>query len=237
MITHELKTPLVPIQGYSDILLGEHLGTLNDEQKNRLSIIKSSSENLLGIISDLLDVQKLEIGKLRMKKDNADIKDAIEESVKALAPQAEKNKISLSHNAESVEISHDSARIKQVLTNLIKNAMIAVDSERGKIKVIMEEHPQEIQICVKDNGTGIPKEKQKDLFKKFYQVDTTLTRERGGSGLGLAICKGIIDNHGGEIYVESEEGNGATFTFTIPKNAPEITQRKPTLGTKTAHSS
>ena len=75
------------------------------------------------------------------------------------------------------------------------------------------------------------------MFKKFYQVDTTLTRERGGSGLGLAICKGIIDNHGGEIYVESEEGKGATFTFTIPKNAPEITQRKPTLGTKTAHSS
>ncbi|MFZ8922046.1 MAG: HAMP domain-containing sensor histidine kinase [Nitrosopumilaceae archaeon] len=237
MITHELKTPLVPIQGYSDILLGEHLGKLNDEQKNRLAIIKSSSENLLGIISDLLDVQKLEIGKLRMKKDNADIKDAIEESVKALVPQAEKNKITLSHNAESFEIFHDAARVKQVLTNLIKNAMIAVDPERGEIKVIMEEHPREIQICVKDNGMGIPKEKQKDLFKKFYQVDTTLTRERGGSGLGLAICKGIIDNHGGKISVESEEGKGAAFTFTIPKNAPEIAQRKPTLGTKTAHSS
>ena len=236
MITHELKTPLVPIQGYSDILLGEHLGKLNDEQKNRLSIIKSSSENLLGIISDLLDVQKLEIGKLRMKKSNANIKDSIEESVKALVPQAEKNKIKLLHNAESFEIIHDAARIKQVLTNLIKNAMIAVDPEKGEIKVIMEEHPHEIQISVKDNGMGIPKEKQKDLFKKFYQVDTTLTRERGGSGLGLAICKGIIDNHGGDISVASEEGMGATFTFTLPKKAPEIAQRKPTLGTKTAHS-
>ena len=154
-----------------------------------------------------------------------------------MVPQAEKNKIKLSHNAENFEIFHDAARIKQVLTNLIKNAMIAVDSDKGEIKVIMEEHPQEIKISVKDNGMGIPKEKQKDLFKKFYQVDTTLTRERGGSGLGLAICKGIIDNHGGEISVASEEGKGATFTFTIPKKCPEIAQRKPTLGTKTAHSS
>lgn len=81
----------------------------------------------------------------------------------------------------------------------------------------MEETPVAIKISVTDNGIGIPKEKQKDLFKKFYQVDTTLTRERGGSGLGLAICKGIIDNHGGEISVESEEGKGAKFVFTIPK--------------------
>ncbi len=237
MITHELKTPLVPIQGYSDILLGEHLGKLNEEQKSRLSIIKSSSENLLGIISDLLDVQKLEIGKLRMKKDKVNIQDSIKDSVQALVPQAEKNKIDLSYKADSFELFHDAARIKQVLTNLIKNAMIAVEPENGKIEVIMNEHPQEIEISVKDNGMGIPKEKQEDLFKKFYQVDTTLTRERGGSGLGLAICKGIIDNHGGEIYVDSEQGKGANFTFTIPKQTPEIAQRKPTLGTKTAHSS
>ena len=93
MITHELKTPLVPIQGYSDILLNEHLGKLNPQQKDRLSIIKSSSETLLGIISDLLDVQKLEIGQLRMKKENSDIRDSILKSVNALAPQAEKNEI------------------------------------------------------------------------------------------------------------------------------------------------
>ena len=86
----------------------------------------------------------------------------------------------------------------------------------------MEETPSDIQISVKDNGMGIPKDKQKDLFKKFYQVDTTLTRERGGSGLGLAICRGIIDNHGGQIEVESEEGKGAKFTFSIPKQAIAI---------------
>ena len=219
MITHELKTPLVPIQGYSDILLNEHLGKLNSEQKNRLSIIKSSSETLLGIISDLLDVQKLEIGQLRMKKENSDIKNSILKSVNALAPQAEKNEIKITTDAESLMIVHDSERIKQVLTNLIKNAIIAVESKTGKIEVTMEDTPSEIQISVKDNGMGIPKDKQKDLFKKFYQVDTTLTRERGGSGLGLAICRGIIDNHGGSISVQSQEGEGAKFTFSIPRQA------------------
>ena len=219
MITHELKTPLVPIQGYSDILLNEHLGKLNSEQKNRLSIIKSSSETLLGIISDLLDVQKLEIGQLRMKKENSDIKSSILKSVNALAPQAEKNEIKITTDAESLMVVHDSERIKQVLTNLIKNAMIAVESKTGKIEVTMEDTPSEIQISVKDNGMGIPKDKQKDLFKKFYQVDTTLTRERGGSGLGLAICRGIIDNHGGSISVQSQEGEGAKFTFSIPRQA------------------
>jgi signal transduction histidine kinase len=110
-------------------------------------------------------------------------------------------------------------RIKQVLTNLIKNAMIAVEPKKGKIEVSMKETPSDIQISIQDNGMGIPKDKQKDLFKKFYQVDTTLTRERGGSGLGLAICRGIINNHGGEITVQSEEGKGARFTFNIPKQA------------------
>ncbi len=222
MITHELKTPLVPIQGYSDILLNEHLGELNPKQKERLSIIKSSSETLLGIISDLLDVQKLEIGQLRMKKEDCDIKASIIKSVNAISPQAEEKEIELTFNAGNMVIYHDSERIKQVLTNLVKNAIIAVEPKKGKIEITMEEKPTEIQIMVKDNGMGIPKEKQENLFKKFYQVDTTLTRERGGSGLGLAICKGIIENHGGKIFVESKEGEGAKFTFTIPKQSIAI---------------
>ena len=222
MITHELKTPLVPIQGYADILLAEHLGKLNPEQKNRLEIIKSSSTTLLGIISDLLDVQKLEIGKLRMKKEDGDIQESIEESVNALLPQAESKEVQLTFTAKSCLVVHDPERIKQVITNLIKNALIAVEPKNGKIHVSMEETPSDIQISVKDNGMGIPKDKQQDLFKKFYQVDTTLTRERGGSGLGLAICKGIIENHGGQITVESEEGKGAVFTCSIPKHAIAI---------------
>jgi len=218
MITHELKTPLVPIQGYSDILLGEHLGNLNPQQKERISIIKSSATSLLDLISDLLDAQKLDIGQLRMDKSENSIKDTIEKAVESLKPQATEKKVRITSKSSNVIISHDSERITQVLTNLIKNSLTAVKSKTGIITVEAQDLPSEIIINVKDNGTGIPDDKQKDLFKKFYQVDTTLTRERGGSGLGLAICEGIINNHGGKIWLEeSTLDRGTTFSFSIPK--------------------
>jgi len=220
MITHELKTPLVPIQGYSDILLGEHLGKLTDQQKDRISIIKSSSETLLSIISDLLDAQKLELGQLGMKKQKANIKETIDKSIKTLSPEIEQKNVEIISNTVDLTINHDPERISQVITNLIKNSLTAIESA-GKIEIIMENLPAEVKISIKDNGIGIPKDKQKDLFKKFYQVDATLTRERGGSGLGLAICKGIIDNHSGVISVESTPNQGSTFSFTIPKETSE----------------
>ena len=221
MITHELKTPLVPIQGYSDILLNEHLGKLTDQQKERIGIIKSSSEALLSIISDLLDAQKLDLGQLRMIKKDADIKDTITKSIQALKPEIESNNIEINSNATSLIINHDPERIGQVISNLIKNSIVAIQPNQGKIEVMMEENQKGIKISVKDSGVGIAEDKQQDLFKKFYQVDATLTRERGGSGLGLAICKGIIDNHNGIISVHSVPNQGATFSFTIPKNNSE----------------
>lgn len=230
MITHELKTPLVPIQGYSDILLSEHLGKLTAKQKERISIIKDSSETLLAIISDLLDAQKLELGQLRMKKEIKNINDTISSAVTSLLPQAEQSNIELTSNIKDLQISHDPERIKQVITNLIKNSLIAVSPDSGKIQVTMEESPTEVKINVTDNGIGIPLDKQKDLFKKFYQVDATLTRETGGSGLGLAICKGIVDNHGGQISVQSSPNQGATFSLTIPKDATNDQPRSP-IGT------
>jgi len=221
MITHELKTPLVPIQGYSDILLNEHLGKLTDKQKERISIIKSSSETLLSIISDLLDAQKLDLGQLRMTKEKKDIKNTIMKAIETMQPEAEANNIKITTNATSLIIDHDSERISQVITNLIKNSVIAIQPNPGNIEVIMQDSMEEVRISIKDDGIGIPENKQKDLFKKFYQVDATLTRERGGSGLGLAICKGIIENHLGEISVQSTPNQGATFSFTIPKNVNE----------------
>ena len=226
MITHELKTPLVPIQGYSDILLNEHLGKLTDQQKERIGIIKSSSETLLSIISDLLDAQKLDLGQLRRVKEESDVKDTISKAIETMNPEAESNNIEIVSDASSQLLNHDSERISQVITNLIKNSIVAIKPSPGKIEVIMENNPNEVKISIKDSGVGIPEEKQKDLFKKFYQVDTTLTRERGGSGLGLAICKGIINNHHGEISVHSRPNQGATFSFIIPKNEPTKTPLK-----------
>ncbi len=219
MITHELKTPLVPIQGYSDILLSEHLGKLNPKQKERLSIIKSSSTSLLDLISDLLDAQKLELGQLRMIKSDNSIKNTIEKAVESLKPQAVEKNVKIISNPPNIIILHDSERITQVLTNLIKNSLTAVKSKTGIITIEVQDLPSEIIINVKDNGMGIPDDKQKDLFKKFYQVDASLTRERGGSGLGLAICKGIVENHGGKIWLESTLNVGSTFSFSIPKTS------------------
>lgn len=223
MITHELKTPLVPIQGYVDILLGEHLGTLTEKQKERLKIIKTSSESLLRIISDLLDAQKLELGKLVVKKENHDIKDTIERAVESLQPRASENKVTIKQylNKEII-IPHDPERIRQVLTNLVKNSLDVVEPNSGLIEIFVEDSTKEVKISVKDNGPGIPIDKQENLFKKFYQVDTSLTREVGGSGLGLAICKGLIEGHGGTILAESTPGIGSTFTFTLPKSHPPI---------------
>jgi signal transduction histidine kinase len=176
---------------------------------------------LLAIISDLLDAQKLELGQLSMKKENINIKETIDKAIESLKPEAEKNNIEIRSNVADFTINHDQERIIQVTTNLIKNSLSAIEPSPGKIEILMENRPTEIKISVKDSGVGIPQEKQKDLFKKFYQVDTTLTRERGGSGLGLAICKGIIDNHMGKMSVESIPNQGATFSFTIPKSSEQ----------------
>lgn len=219
MITHELKTPLVPIQGYVDILLGEHLGTLTEKQKERLKIIKSSSETLLRIISDLLDAQKLGLGKLVVKKIVHDINDTIQKAVDSLQPRASENKVVINqHLDKKIMVPHDTERIRQVLTNLIKNSLEVVKPNSGLIDIFVEDLQNEVKISVKDNGPGISTENQENLFKKFYQVDTSLTREVGGSGLGLAICKGLVEEHGGKIFAESIPGKGATFSFTLPKN-------------------
>jgi len=220
MITHELKTPLVPIQGYSDILLGEHLGPLNKNQKDRLEVIRSSSATLLQLISDLLDAQKLELGQLRIKQSRNNLRDTIQKTIVSMEPQSVSDQISLVNNVtQDVHVNYDDERIKQVLTNLIKNSLKACSAKIGKVEVSVEENPTEAIVSVRDNGMGIPSDAIDNIFKKFYQVDTSLTREKGGSGLGLSICKGIVEAHGGRIWVETKPNKGSTFSFSIPKTA------------------
>ncbi|HJU13621.1 MAG TPA: HAMP domain-containing sensor histidine kinase [Candidatus Nitrosotalea sp.] len=224
MITHELKTPLVPIQGYSDILLGEHLGTLNKNQKERIEVIRSSAASLLQLISDLLDAQKLELGQLRIKKASHNLRKTIENTIVVMQPQAMAEKITVTQNLDrDIYAEYDEERIVQVLTNLIKNSLKATPPKTGKIEILVEEKPEEIVVSVKDNGKGIPHDAIDKVFKKFYQVDTSSTRESGGSGLGLSICKGIVDAHGGRIWVTSELSKGAVFSFTLQKNASSKT--------------
>jgi signal transduction histidine kinase len=219
MVTHELKTPLVPIQGYSDILLGEHLGPLNSTQKERLQIISSSASTLLQLISDLLDAQKLELGQLRIKKEKNNLKDTVEKTILGILPNAISDDISLTYSPKKdIYAFYDDDRIKQVLTNLIKNSLKATSPKTGTVEVLLEEKQNEVVVSVKDNGRGIPPSAKDKIFKKFYQVDTTSTREKGGSGLGLSICKGIVEAHGGTIWMQSNVPQGTIFSFAIPKS-------------------
>jgi signal transduction histidine kinase len=219
MITHELKTPLVPIQGYADILLSGHLGNLTDKQRERISVIKSSATSLLQLISDLLDVQNIELGQLKMKKTLAPIHPTVEKAIQIFEPQIDEYKIKIENKVDKKTlVPHDADRIVQVLTNLIKNSLKAVKPQTGVITIQSSEDQDEVKIFVTDNGTGIPQEKQANLFTKFYQVDASLTREKGGSGLGLSICRGIIETHGGRITLESAPGGGTTVIFSLPKH-------------------
>ncbi|MDX1596787.1 MAG: HAMP domain-containing sensor histidine kinase, partial [Nitrosopumilaceae archaeon] len=144
----------------------------------------------------------------------------ISNTIEGFMPQIDSKGISINTTLPKTIVPHDPERISQVISNLVKNSIAAVSKDTGKIEVNLEDSDKEIKVSITDNGTGIPKEKQKELFKKFYQVDASLTRERGGSGLGLAICKGIVESHDGKISAQSEPGVGSTFSFTLPKNQP-----------------
>ncbi|MBI3639736.1 MAG: PAS domain-containing sensor histidine kinase [Thaumarchaeota archaeon] len=211
MITHELKTPLVPINSYTDILLSEVLGPLNEAQKNRLVIMKSSSKSLLKLISDILDAQKIELGQLTLKKETYDISEIIKETVNKMKPIVERNGISITTDLhERIFCLCDKIRIEQVLSNLITNSLDFCSKESGKIHIKLHTQDNVTKIVVKDNGVGIVKGSLDKIFVKFYQADTTTTREHGGTGIGLSVCKGIIEGHGGKIWAESEGRNKGT---------------------------
>ena len=216
MITHELKTPLVPIQGYSELLLDRMLGDLTEEQLEKIRIMYQSSLSLSQLIQDLLDVRRLELGQLKFNEVSADADQLINKAIEIMVPSADRIGVKLIAQIEKpMKVKCDPDRIGQVLTNLIKNSIRFVPEQKGIIEVGIKDVGNEALFTVKDNGVGIPKDKQEGLFKKFYQVDTS-TSKKEGSGLGLAICKGIVDGHNGRIYVESETEKGTTLCFTLP---------------------
>ena len=218
MITHELKTPLVPIKGYIDILISEKIGPINEEQKKKLEIVSSSTRSLLRLISDLLDAQKIELGQLKLNKDVHDLAEIVTNTVNKMKPDADRYGITMTTDlGNPIALLCDNARIEQVLSNLIFNSLDFCPKPNGKINIKLFSENKHAGIIVKDNGIGISKESLNKIFVKFYQVDTSTTREHGGTGIGLSVCKGIVEGHGGKIWAESDgKDKGAEIHIMLP---------------------
>jgi len=218
VVTHELKSPLTPIIGFSQALVKPNLlGELNGKQLDAVKIILTNATKLRKLIVDLLDAHKLEIGKMNFNFKEFEVNSLFESIKNSFSFISKEKNIEMNFLInEKISIQSDKDRIEQVLSNLIYNAVDFVPIQTGKIEVSIIRTNNKVKFSVKDNGIGIPKEKQKELFGKFYQADTSQTRKHGGTGLGLSICKGIVENLGGQIYVESEENQGSNFYFILP---------------------
>jgi signal transduction histidine kinase len=224
MINHELKTPLVPIKGYADMLLKPNImGSLNEKQKKAISSISYNVGKLELLVSDILDVYKLDMGKLSISRKDVDVGQMITTNLLEFKPLADQKNVEIKSDIQyNGPVYCDQRRIDQVITNLIKNAIDFVPANTGKIILRVSKKENKIIFSVEDNGSGIPPDKVDNLFKKFYQIDTTMTRKHGGTGLGLAISKGIVEAHGGTMWVDKEYLGGARFIFTLPVKEESI---------------
>jgi hypothetical protein len=216
-MSHELRTPLNSIIGFSDVLLEGAFGKLNEKQKKYAHNINNSGEHLLEIINDILDLSKIEAGKMELKPEQFELEGIISELKNTLEPLVKKKQLILDVDTSmGYPVYADKLKIKQVLYNLLSNA-IKFTPEKGKIAIEINYGDQEITISVFDNGIGISSEEQDKLFKPFRQLDSDSNRQYQGTGLGLALARNIIEMHGGQIWVESEAGRGSTFKFTLPQ--------------------
>ena len=217
MISHELKTPLTPIMAYLSALLDPQImGKLSERQYSTVGTIQSNAKQLQKIIEDIFYLQKLELGQIKFEHQFFLVDDVIQ---KIIDNYNFNNTIKFVKRVpEALTLESDSQRIEQVLNNLVNNSIKFVDKNSGIIEIRVEEKEGFVQFIVRDNGYGVPQDKQKELFKKFYQVDSSITRETDGTGLGLSICKHIVEQLGGTIGVESEMDIGSTFYFKIPNN-------------------
>jgi PAS domain S-box-containing protein len=216
-MSHELRTPLNIIIGFSELMLDGVAGEVNKEQKQCLSDILGGGHHLLGLINDILDLSKIESGKMELKKGNFALPGLIESLKDEMMPLIAKRKQSLEVVVEEglPLVCADKAKIRQVLINLLSNsAKFTPDGGRLRVEAVRED--SWCRVSVIDNGIGIKKEDQEMLFKPFSQLDSPLPRETGGTGLGLAIARQIVEKHGGRIWVESEDGKGSRFSFTLP---------------------
>jgi len=220
MVTHELRAPIAAVEQQLTVILNRMAGDLTAKQDQLLSRAKERTKGLLTLIKDLLDLSKIEAGKMVQYKEPLSLQEVIQRVVDLMRVEAEAKKIDLQFSASpgAPLISADRNSMEGIFTNLISNA-IKYTPEGGKVWVTLSEESGFLKAGVSDTGIGIKKEDLSRIFDKFYRVKTTETRQVVGTGLGLSIVKSIVDAHLGSISVESEEGGGTTFTVLLPKES------------------
>ncbi len=216
-MSHELRTPLNAIIGFSDLLLDSVPGEINDEQRQCLNDILNSGRHLLVLINDVLDLSKVEAGRVEFKLESLNLADVVNDVVGTVKPMLNENKqtLTIDIGEDLPQVRADRRRLRQILLNLLSNA-IKFTPSGGELCLEVGERDGWCQVSLVDNGIGIKKEDQERIFEVFTQVDTLPDRRKEGTGLGLALTKQLVEMGGGKIWVESEYGKGSCFTFAIP---------------------
>ena len=215
-VSHELRTPMNAIIGYSKLMLDGLDGELNSQQESDLQRVTTAADNLLGLINGLLDLSKIEAGRMEINVEELDVRPIIEDVVALVKPQSDSKELEVVANIpiELPTILADRARFRQVLVNLVSNAVKFTDV--GAVTISATSGDGWVTLSVADTGIGISQEAQAYIFDEFRQADASTTRRYGGTGLGLAISKRLIALHGGRIWIESGANGGSVFSFTMP---------------------
>lgn len=215
-ISHELRTPITLILAPTEMMLSRNLGKLTKDQEKYLTIMQTNSLRLLKLINNLLDLAKVDAGKMELYYNRADFAKYVNEVVFSVSPMAEKKSLDLRFSCEEVipEFFFDADKIEKVILNLVFNALKF--TEKGEITVSCSRQENDVLVKVSDSGIGIPKEHMPKLFSRFSQADSSASRKYEGTGIGLALSRELVELHHGKIWAESEEGRGTTFLFTIP---------------------
>ena len=215
VVSHELRTPLTSIKGALGLLAGGVTGVLPPKAGEMAKIAQSSAERLSRLVDDILDLQRIESGRITMDKRLCDVADLIKESAESVHLVAENEGLTIVSSPCQASINADRERMVQAFVNLLGNG-IKFSPRGGRIEFAAEQTADNVLFRVKDEGRGIPREKLETIFERFVQVDASDAREKGGTGLGLAICRSIVEQHGGRVWAESELGRGSTFYVQLP---------------------
>ena len=217
-MSHELRTPLNAIIGFSEVLLERMFGELNPKQEEYLQDIMTSGRHLLSLINDILDLSKVEAGRMELEPSAFDLPAALEGCLTLVRERATRHGITLGLTVDEDlgQIVADERKVRQVVLNLLSNA-VKFTPEGGRVAVGAARADGGVEVSVSDTGIGIAQDEQEAIFEEFRQAGSDYTRKREGTGLGLALSRKFVELHGGRIWVKSEVGKGSTFTFTLPE--------------------